>query len=310
MPKISVIIPCYNCEKYVAKCLDSVLAQTFEDWEAIVVNDGSTDGSVEILNRYAAKDSRIKIVAQENQGLSMARNNGFKFAQGNYVSFLDSDDFIDENFLLDLHNQAVKEQADAVMTSTKYLCGTKIKKDMLHYDVLNSFIEKISSLPHGGCCNKLYRKDFLTSHNLQFPKGLYWEDNIFSLQVCYFSNKLAVIGGEHNSYNYESNPSGITRNPLKEEKRLKDSLIMSKMIMDFAKAHKFNLQEMEASSAFCLRNFVNAKNLLQDDFYKEISDVLGDSKLLRKLRRKAIFKSIRRKIVKIIKSIVTVKLEN
>ena len=121
---------------------------------------------------------------------------------------------------------------------------------------------------------------------------------------------VPVIGGEHNSYNYESNPSGITRNPLKEEKRLKDSLIMSKMIMDFAKAHKFNLQEMEASSAFCLRNFVNAKNLLQDDFYKEISDVLGDSKLLRKLRRKAIFKSIRRKIVKIIKSIVTVKLEN
>ena len=153
MPKISVIIPCYNCEKYVAKCLDSVLAQTFQDWEAIVVNDGSTDGSVEILNRYAAKDSRIKVVTQENQCLSMARNNGFKFAQGNYVSFLDSDDFIDENFLLDLHNQAVKEQADAVMTSTKYLCGTKIKKDMLHYDVLNSFIEKISSLPHGGCWN-------------------------------------------------------------------------------------------------------------------------------------------------------------
>ncbi len=94
MPKISVIIPVYNVEKFVGRCLDSVLGQTFTDWEAVCVNDGSPDRSREILAEYAAKDSRIKIVDKPNGGLSDARNAGMKNASGEYVVFLDSDDFI------------------------------------------------------------------------------------------------------------------------------------------------------------------------------------------------------------------------
>ena len=94
MPKISVIIPVYNVEKYLRECLDSLLNQTFKDIEIICVNDGSTDGSLNILNEYASKDSRFIIINQNNQGLSAARNNGLNVAKGDYVAFLDSDDYI------------------------------------------------------------------------------------------------------------------------------------------------------------------------------------------------------------------------
>ena len=94
MCEISVIIPVYNVESYLRQCLDSVVNQTFEDIEIICVDDGSTDGSLDILNKYASSDNRFKIISQPNQGLGTARNNGLKLACGNYIYFLDSDDYI------------------------------------------------------------------------------------------------------------------------------------------------------------------------------------------------------------------------
>ena len=121
MPKISVILPIYNVEKYLPTCLDSVLSQTFQDWEAICVNDGSPDRCGKILEEYAQKDPRIKIVTQTNQGLSMARNNGLKHASGKYILFLDSDDFIYPQLLEICHQVAEKENADMVsFRFTKY----------------------------------------------------------------------------------------------------------------------------------------------------------------------------------------------
>ena len=105
MTRFSVIIPVYNVESYLRECLDSVLCQTFQDWEAICVNDGSSDNSLAILDEYAAKDSRFKVVSQANGGLSAARNTGIDNASGEYIVFLDSDDWIEYNTLeiLDTH---------------------------------------------------------------------------------------------------------------------------------------------------------------------------------------------------------------
>ena len=114
MPEISVIIPCYNCEKYVAECLDSVLAQTFEDWEAIVVNDGSTDGSAEILEKYQEKDSRIKVIAQKNQGVITARCNAIKHAKGEFIYTLDSDDIIEKTALNKLYKAIIAGKGDVI----------------------------------------------------------------------------------------------------------------------------------------------------------------------------------------------------
>jgi len=114
MPAISVIIPVYNVEKYLSRCLDSVLNQTFTDWEAICVNDGSPDGSAAILSEYAARDARFKVITQENGGLSDARNTGMKHATGEYILYLDSDDFIHPQTLEITHFLARRDNSDIV----------------------------------------------------------------------------------------------------------------------------------------------------------------------------------------------------
>ncbi|MBQ8294615.1 MAG: glycosyltransferase [Alphaproteobacteria bacterium] len=114
MPAISVIIPIYNVEKYLRRCLDSVLNQTFQDWEAICVNDGSPDNSAEILDEYAARDSRFKIVTKENGGLSDARNAGMAVATGEFVLYLDSDDFIHPQTMEIAYSLAVRDASDIV----------------------------------------------------------------------------------------------------------------------------------------------------------------------------------------------------
>ena len=114
MSKISVIIPIYNVEKYLSQCLESLLNQTYTDWEAICVNDGSSDGCEEIVKQYAERDPRIKIITQDNQGLSMARNNGLKKATGDYIYFLDSDDSIHPQCLEIAYLFAKEHNADLV----------------------------------------------------------------------------------------------------------------------------------------------------------------------------------------------------
>nr|MCR4662874.1 glycosyltransferase [Endomicrobiaceae bacterium] len=108
MPKVSVIVPVYNVEQYLRQCLDSIINQTFKDFECICVNDGSTDNSLTILQEYSKKDNRIKIINQKNSGSSVSRNNGIKQALGQYVSFVDADDWITDNYLEILYNKIIE----------------------------------------------------------------------------------------------------------------------------------------------------------------------------------------------------------
>ena len=114
MPKISVIVPVYNVENYLAQCLDSIINQTFMNFECICVNDGSTDNSLSVLHKYAGKDDRIKIIDQENKGLSGARNSALKIVSAQYITFIDADDFISIDYLEKLINVAEKENSDIV----------------------------------------------------------------------------------------------------------------------------------------------------------------------------------------------------
>lgn len=114
-PLVSIIVPVYNVEKYLVKCLDSICSQTLKDIEIICVNDGSTDGSLKILEEYQKKDERIRIITQSNQGLSAARNTGLEIATGKYIGFVDSDDFISLNMYEDLYNTIVKYDTDVVI---------------------------------------------------------------------------------------------------------------------------------------------------------------------------------------------------
>lgn len=144
MSKVSIIIPVYNVEKYLQKCLDSVQAQTFTDFEAICVNDGSTDGSAEILQRYAFQDQRFKIITTVNGGLSSARNTGLKHAEGEYIYFMDSDDFIHNRLLETALSFAEGFQAD--MVSFGFVKTTRLKTVNQPFDIA-SLSYKVTTNP-------------------------------------------------------------------------------------------------------------------------------------------------------------------
>lgn len=284
MHKISLIIPVYNVEKYLYRCLDSVIEQSFEDWEAICINDGSTDNSLHILQEYSKKDLRIRLISQENAGLSAVRNVGLGVAKGKYICFLDSDDFLDKNYLLMLYNEIEKTNADIVMAPTRYIIGKKNTKDKFKNEVLMSFVDKISALPHGGSCNKLYRTSFFAENNIEYPSGLYWEDNIVTIKCCYFSNKFAIVDGD--CYNYICNPLSITRDESKEAKRQKDCLAILMMIVDFLNDINCSYAEKESVLDFCFYRFVKRGYILDNSFYKQLEKIVGKSKILKKHRRK------------------------
>ena len=187
MPKISIIIPAYNVEKYLSQCLDSILAQTFKDFECICVNDGSTDNTLTILREYANKDNRIKIINQKNSGSSVSRNNGIKQALGQYISFIDADDWVTENYLEILYNKIIETDADIVRASYKFYH----QKDNVYESARIRRIHEI--------------KD-----NTDIEKGKTAEDCPFSSLVYLYAKKICFITDE--LYFYRRQVEGITAN--------------------------------------------------------------------------------------------------
>ena len=124
--KVSVIIPVYNAEQYLKRCLDSVLAQTYQDFEIICIDDGSTDNSGAICDEYAKKDSRIRILRKENGGVSSARNAGLNIAEGEYITFIDSDDYVDTDYMQTLYENL--EGADAVASGSREVAGDVVTR--------------------------------------------------------------------------------------------------------------------------------------------------------------------------------------
>ena len=132
-PEISIIIPIYNCEKYLSRCLDSIINQTFTNIEIICINDGSTDSSLKILQDYKTKDPRIIIINQNNQKLGAARNRGLEIQKGNYITFIDSDDWIDNDYLEKLYNAIKTHNADCAIS-----CVMKNRQNNTSYYFLNN----------------------------------------------------------------------------------------------------------------------------------------------------------------------------
>ena len=192
MVKISAIVPVYNVEKYLKECLDSIINQTLTDIEIICINDGSTDNSLKILNEYAEKDKRVKIFTQKNQGLSIARNNGMKYAKGEYISFIDSDDYIELNTFEKLYDKATRDDLDILMFKSFVYDEQKQKInefDAYHdLEVFDKFIKNIfchldtKEFTHRisvTSWSKIYKTDFLKSNEINFPEKLLFEDNAF-----------------------------------------------------------------------------------------------------------------------------------
>lgn len=204
--KFSVVVPVYNTEKYLSKCLDSIINQTLNDIEIICVNDGSTDNSLKILKEYSNKDSRIKIINQKNLGPGSARNKGIDNAQGEYISFVDSDDWVELNFLEKTYNICKKNNLDLlIFASSTYNENNKtFDKKNNYYNLsgfdseyvntifsYNDYTDLLFRIPTGPV-NKVYRKNLLIDKDIRFPEDVYYEDNVFFFDV-YLQAKRCII---------------------------------------------------------------------------------------------------------------------
>ena len=191
MPKVSVIVPIYNVEKYLEKCINSLLSQTLEDIQIILVNDGSKDNSGNIAKEYEKNNKdRVIYVEKENGGLSDARNYGLKYATGDFIAFLDSDDYIEKNAYEEMYNKAIEENADYVECDFIWEFPNKIRVDK-QYPYKNK--KEMLSFVRVVAWNKLIKRQLIIDNNLEFPKGLRYEDVEFTYKLIPYLNKISYI---------------------------------------------------------------------------------------------------------------------
>lgn len=203
MPEVSIIIPVYKTEKYLAKCVDSVLAQTYSDFECILVEDGSPDSCSEICDEYAVKDLRIRVIHQKNSGVAVARNTGLDNALGSWIMFIDSDDWIEP----DLLETAVfaAEEHDADIVQWNYIPFGSERHILKYEPIREGWLEvsKEKPLPWwmGMCWSRLYSADLIHSYSLRFPENIrLCEDTQFSYSAIAYADKIWCV--ENKLYHY------------------------------------------------------------------------------------------------------------
>ena len=215
MPQISVIVPVYKVEKYLHECVDSILSQTFRGFELILVDDGSPDNCGAICDEYAGKDARIRVIHQENQGLSGARNSGIDVARGEYITFIDSDDLVDERYL-EILMEAAKDGTDiAICRHREFSDGDILSEWGEEYasqafDAENALIRLYngSSLVPVNAWGKLFRRELIGES--RFPLRRLHEDQAFTPYILYRAKK--IVSCDATLYHYRVNPASITRN--------------------------------------------------------------------------------------------------
>lgn len=203
MTKISIITPVYNSEKYLEQCIKSVLNQSFEDFEFILINDGSTDLSLEILKKFEAQDSRIKIFNSENKGQGAQRNYALSLSEGEYILFLDSDDWLNIGALEKIYDKFKKDNPDIIFFNAyRYIEKTKQQKEYLFNDCFYSrFKEEVFDKNNAddilfninALAFKAYKKDFLIKNNVKFSSLRFIEDNPFFIKAMLYAKKYSCI---------------------------------------------------------------------------------------------------------------------
>lgn len=197
MPIVSVIVPIYNMEKLMRKCLDSILAQTFKDYECLLIDDGSTDGSPAICDEYAAKDSRFLAFHKANGGLSDARNYGLAHAQGEYTIFFDPDDWVEADCLADMYAKAKETDADMVMCDLYYndpYRQSYCKQEPISLKAVELLKDIVEARIEGFTVNKLIRKSLYIHYELSYPLGMYGcEDQYLMCDLLKHNIKIVYL---------------------------------------------------------------------------------------------------------------------
>lgn len=199
---ISIIVPVFNVIDYLAKCIDSIIEQTYTDWELLLIDDGSTDGSGEICDLYSAKDLRIKTIHTSNRGVSAARNTGLGEAIGEWVCFVDSDDHVSQSYLHDLIENV--HESDIVVSG--WVQGVEVRKFPETVITRNSFMEVFMLNAFINICGKLFRREIINRDKIGFDEMVRWgEDSIFFIKVLLKCRKVAFISAANYYYNLRDN---------------------------------------------------------------------------------------------------------
>ena len=225
LPKISLITPVYNVAEFLRECLDSLANQTLKEVEFICINDGSTDGSLDILNEYASKDDRFVIISQENQGQGVAKNKGIELARGEYIIFVDPDDWIDLDTFEVLYNKFLETGVDIIQFDydIHYEAGRYHKtrsygknlRKYLNYSIKTNDTYNWRNISKGQfshisllACDKAYKLDFLKKNNIKFAPNRHSEDNIFSIAANLLANKILYLN--RSFYHYRTRLGSAT----------------------------------------------------------------------------------------------------
>jgi len=226
-PKISIVVAAYNVEGYIEKCLESLIAQSIKEIEILVINDGSRDNTVNIANEFTKRDKRVRVISQENGGLSAARNTGINHASGEFIAFVDGDDYLDKSMYENLYKKIIPGNIDLVVCGFKKVWldegASKLRekeyyfnKDLLNGDVLENFLCKHDE-PFVVAWNKLYRTEIIKENELYFENRAFFEDVGFMPRYLYFCNSIEVVNEA--LYYYIQREGSITRsyNPIIDE---------------------------------------------------------------------------------------------
>jgi len=317
--KISIIVPMYNVEKYLLKCLDSLVNQTLKDIEIICINDGSTDNSLEILNNYAQNDSRIKVINKENGGVSSARNSGLDIAEGKYVMFVDSDDWLELNACELAYNEITRFDSDLLVFDI-YNANVDGTKQISHW--LRTFLKNeifyFNSCPEKffysqtSIWGKLFKKSLLfNKFNANLKKG---EDTAYFWQTCLYNPKISVLNLP--LYNYLANPQSAMFSTINVENcEIFNSLNYLKSLRIFHNTSSYNkahiLDRFALSVEYEMRHFKNCiSKEYCDNVKKLLKQIENYTKKPERLRyykklKKTLFKVENKKIIDIFDKIKT-----
>ena len=215
MATISIICPVYNAEQYIERCIDSIIAQTYQDWELIVVNDGSIDGSRRIAEQYAKNDIRIKVINKNNGGVSSARQTGLNVATGDYVIHADPDDWVEPSMLSDMYNVAQIEDADIVVTDFFWERGSEVTiSDKLNMSIDNQTLlnNLFTGAFHGGLWNKLMKRSLFVLNNITFPEKISLHEDMYIVaSVLLHPVKISYLNKAYYHYVLGINGNSISQ---------------------------------------------------------------------------------------------------
>ena len=280
VPKISIIVPVYKVEPYIHKCVDSILNQTFKDFELILVDDGSPDNCGKICDEYGQKDNRVIVIHKANEGISSARNAGLDIARGEYIGFVDSDDYIEKDMYEILYNICEDNKCDIASCSSIIYFQEKTVINGGHRLIIHNKEEAMRVMLEGELYDevvwvKLFKKSVI--EDIRFPVGKIYEDTAFTYKVINNSKRVATIGEP--KYNYIKHENSIMSNAIQDIKI--DAVIAYKDMYKFMEKKYPGLCDLVAlklaNSSMIVMNLMAKKENFRDykDNYYKVSKILN-----------------------------------